>query len=253
MSGTAVSGLFRLDGRTAFVSGGAGHLGRAMVTALAGHGAHVIVNGRNEARLSAFQAEMQSAGIDVSTACFDMMDFSAARAFFGGLERLDVLVNNAGVAIHGDTPDFAEETWRRLMSLNVDAVFWACKAAIPAMVKNGGGTIVNMGSMSGIASNIPQNQVAYNSSKAAVHMMTKSLASEFAAQNIRVNAVAPGPVATELFLQGKSPELIDRLAKLNPLERLGQPDDIARVVAFLAGPDGAWINGQILRANGGMC
>jgi len=93
----------------------------------------------------------------------------------------------------------------------------------------------------------------YVASKAAVESLTQVLAQEMRGRGVRVNAVAPGPVATELFLQGKSPELVERLAKLNPLERLGQPDDIARVVAFLAGPDGAWINGQILRANGGMC
>ena len=166
--------------------------------------------------------------------------------------RLDVLVNNAGVAIHGDTPDFAEETWRRLMSLNVDAVFWACKAAIPAMVKNGGGTIVNMGSMSGIASNIPQNQVAYNSSKAAVHMMTKSLASEFAAQNIRVNAVAPGYIDTDMSRGGiASPEWGPIWRNMTPMDRVGQPDEIAAATLFLASPASSYITGEVLVADGG--
>ncbi|KVK54539.1 hypothetical protein L901_16680 [Agrobacterium sp. D14] len=93
----------------------------------------------------------------------------------------------------------------------------------------------------------------YIATKAAVEGLTQVLAQEMRGRGITVNAVAPGPVATDLFLEGKSQELIERMAKMNPLERLGQPEDIARVVAFLAGPEGAWINGQILRANGGMC
>jgi 3-oxoacyl-[acyl-carrier protein] reductase len=113
------------------------------------------------------------------------------------------------------------------------------------------GRIINFSS-SVIGMRLPTYGI-YIATKAAVEGLTQVLAQEMRGRGIRVNAVAPGPVATELFLDGKSPELLERMAKMNPLERLGEPEDIARVVSFLAGPEGAWINGQIVRANGGMC
>ena len=113
-----------------------------------------------------------------------------------------------------------------------------------------GGRIVNF-STSVVGTKLETYGV-YAATKAAVETMTAILSKELRGRHITVNAVAPGPVATELFLNGKSPELIERLAKMNPLERLGTPEDIAAVVSFLAGPDGGWINGQVLRANGGM-
>ncbi|MBE0632079.1 MAG: SDR family oxidoreductase, partial [Burkholderia vietnamiensis] len=165
---------------------------------------------------------------------------------FGGI---DVVVNSAGVMKLAAIAEFDDAVFDDTFAINVKGTFNVCRAA--AQRVRDGGRIVNL-STSVIGMRMPTYGL-YVASKAAVESMTQVLAQEMRGRGIRVNAVAPGPVATELFLQGKSPELIDRLAKLNPLERLGQPDDIARVVAFLAGPDGAWINGQILRANGGMC
>lgn len=172
--------------------------------------------------------------------------FDAARDAFGGI---DVVVNSAGVMKLAAIAEFDDAVFDDTFAINVKGTFNVCRAA--AQRVRDGGRIVNL-STSVIGMRMPTYGL-YVASKAAVESMTQVLAQEMRGRGIRVNAVAPGPVATELFLQGKSPELIDRLAKLNPLERLGQPDDIARVVAFLAGPDGAWINGQILRANGGMC
>ncbi|GBH24742.1 SDR family oxidoreductase [Burkholderia vietnamiensis] len=169
----------------------------------------------------------------------------AARDAFGGI---DVVVNSAGVLKLAAIAEFDDAVFDDTFAINVKGMFNVCRAA--AQRVRDGGRIVNL-STSVIGMRMPTYGL-YVASKAAVESMTQVLAQEMRGRGIRVNAVAPGPVATELFLQGKSPELIDRLAKLNPLERLGQPDDSARVVAFLAGPDGAWINGQILRANGGM-
>ncbi|WP_367189856.1 SDR family oxidoreductase [Burkholderia sp. Ed8] len=172
--------------------------------------------------------------------------FDAAREVCGGL---DVVVNSAGVMKLAAIADCDDALFDETMAINVKGTFNVCREA--ARRVRDGGSIINL-STSVIGMRMPTYGV-YVASKAAVESLTQVLAQEMRGRGIRVNAVAPGPVATELFLQGKSPELVDRLAKLNPLERLGQPDDIARVVAFLAGPEGAWINGQILRANGGMC
>ena len=162
MSNPTILDRFRLDGKVALITGGTRGIGLAIARAFGEVGAKLYLSARTENWED--DGALLKAGFDITFIAGDLSQpGEPARIVNAVLEdagRLDVLVNNAGVAIHGDTPDFAEETWRRLMSLNVDAVFWACKAAIPAMVKNGGGTIVNMGSMSGIASNIPQNQVA---------------------------------------------------------------------------------------------
>ncbi len=254
MSNPTILDRFRLDGKVALITGGTRGIGLAIARAFGEVGAKLYLSARTENWED--DGALLKAGFDITFIAGDLSQpGEPARIVNAVLEdagRLDVLVNNAGVAIHGDTPDFAEETWRRLMSLNVDAVFWACKAAIPAMVKNGGGTIVNMGSMSGIASNIPQNQVAYNSSKAAVHMMTKSLASEFAAQNIRVNAVAPGYIDTDMSRGGiASPEWGPIWRNMTPMDRVGQPDEIAAATLFLASPASSYITGEVLVADGG--
>ncbi|KVL30043.1 SDR family oxidoreductase [Burkholderia sp. MSMB1835] len=172
--------------------------------------------------------------------------FDAARDAFGGI---DVVVNSAGVMKLAAIADCDDALFDETIAINVKGTFNVCREAAKRV--RDGGRIINL-STSVIGMRMPTYGV-YVASKAAVESLTQVLAQEMRGRGVRVNAVAPGPVATELFLQGKSAELVERLAKLNPLERLGQPDDIARVVAFLAGPDGAWINGQILRANGGMC
>ena len=116
--------------------------------------------------------------------------------------RLDILVNNAGVAQHGETHDFTEENYRKIMDINLDSVFYACQAALEPMRKQKGGVILNIGSISGVISNVPQPQAAYNASKAGVHMLTKSIASDYAGDNIRVNAIAPGYIDTDMTSGG---------------------------------------------------
>jgi NAD(P)-dependent dehydrogenase (short-subunit alcohol dehydrogenase family) len=166
--------------------------------------------------------------------------------------RLDILVNNAGVAIHGDSGDYPEETWREIMDVNVDAVFRCCRAALAPMRRQGGGVILNVGSISGIVSNIPQNQVAYNSSKAAVHMMTKSLASELAPENIRVNAVAPGYIETDLSRGGiENPDWFPIWRSMTPMGRVGQPEEVAAAALFLCSPASSYVTGEVLVVDGG--
>lgn len=262
MSGTAVSGLFRLDGRTAFVSGGAGHLGRAMVTALAGHGAHVIVNGRNEARLSAFQAEMQSAGIDVSTACFDMMDFSAARAFFGGLERLDVLVNNAVTVEPGridtQTPEAFDVAYRSTVTAAFEAMRGAERALEAAAAVTGHASVVNIATMYGRVAPDPRiygtsglnSPPAYGPAKAGLLQLTRHMAAHWGPKAIRVNAVLPGPFPSP-SIQAAKPAFAKALAEKTMLGRIGAPVEIAGSVVFLAGDAARFVTGAEIAVDGG--
>lgn len=172
--------------------------------------------------------------------------FDAVEKAFGGI---DVVVNCAGVLKLGKVAEVDDKTFDQTIAINLKGTFNVCREAARRL--RDGGRIINFSS-SVIGVRLPTYGV-YIATKAAVEGLTQVLAQEMRGRGISVNAVAPGPVATELFLEGKSPELIDHMAKMNPLERLGQPEDIARVVAFLAGPAGGWVNGQTIRANGGMC
>jgi 3-oxoacyl-[acyl-carrier protein] reductase len=166
------------------------------------------------------------------------------------LGRVDVLVNNAGI-MPSQLPQLAatdDDTFDRLVAVNLKGSFNTMREAATRLEQ--GGRIINFSSS--LVGTLMPGYSAYVATKAGVEAMTAILAKELRGKNITVNAVAPGPTATALFLDGKTPELIERLAKMTPLERLGQPEDIANTVSFLAGADGGWINGQTLRANGGM-
>jgi 3-oxoacyl-[acyl-carrier protein] reductase len=171
--------------------------------------------------------------------------FDAAEAAFGGV---DMLVNNAGIMKLAKLADGDDALFDQQVAVNLKGTFNTLREAAKRL--RDGGRIVNF-STSVVGTKLETYGV-YAATKAAVEMLTAILSKELRGRSITVNAVAPGPTATDLFLNGKSPELIDRMAKMNPLERLGTPQDIAAAVSFLVGPDGSWINGQTLRANGGM-
>ncbi|HEY9273176.1 SDR family oxidoreductase, partial [Achromobacter sp.] len=182
----------------------------------------------------------------------DVSQAAEVRAMFdqveAGLGRIDVLVNSAGILKMVPLAETSDELYEQTFGINTRGTFNTLREAATRLAD--GGSIVNVSSTT-IALNLP-NYSVYIASKAAVESLTQVLAKELRGRRITVNAVAPGPVATELFLNGKSPELIEHYAKMPPLERLGQPEDISNVVSFLAGPDAGWVNGQILRANGGV-
>ncbi len=245
---------FRLDNKVALITGGTGGIGAAIARTFGQAGARLFITGRDDR--AGVEARLRAEGYDVTYIALDLTDPKAPAALVAEVldkaGRLDVLVNSAGIAIHGDSADYPDETWDRIMTINVDAVFRCCKAAIPPMRAQGGGTIVNVGSMSGIASNIPQNQVAYNASKAAVHMMSKSLASELALDNIRVNALAPGYIQTELSQGGiDNPDWFPIWKSMTPMQRVGQPDEVATAALFLASPASSYITGDVLVIDGG--
>jgi len=170
--------------------------------------------------------------------------FDAAEQQFGGV---DVLVNNAGIMQLARIADADDALFDRHIAVNLRGVFNGMREAAKRL-RDGGRIISFSSSVVGL---YQPTYGVYAATKGAVEALTHVLANEMRGRNITVNAVAPGPTATELFLTGKPQELVDRISKGAPLERLGQPEDIAAAVAFLAGPDGAWINGQVLRANGG--
>ena len=159
-----------------------------------------------------------------------------------------MLVNNAGVLHVQPLAQTSDEQYEQMFNINTRGTFNMLRAAATRLADDG--RVINLSSTT-IALNLP-GYAAYIGSKAAVEGFTRVFAKELRGRRVTVNAVAPRPVATELFMTGKSAELIEHYARLPPLERLGQPDDIAGVVAFLAGPDGGWVNGQVLRANGGV-
>ncbi len=171
--------------------------------------------------------------------------FDAAQAAFGGV---DVLVNNAGIMKLASLAESDDALFDSQVAINLKGVFNTLREAAKRLRE--GGRIINLSSS--VVGLYQPTYAVYAATKAGVEAMTHVFSKELRGRNITVNAIAPGPTATALFLDGKPQAVIDQLTKLAPLERLGQPDDIASAVAFLAGPDGAWINGQVLRANGGI-
>lgn len=171
--------------------------------------------------------------------------FDETEQHFGGI---DVLINNAGIMALASIVDTDDESVDRQIAINFKGTFNTLREAAKRM--RDGGRVINFSSS--VVAMLQPTYGIYAGTKAAVEAMTSVFAKELRGRNITVNAVAPGPTATDLFLNGKPPEVVDRLSRLAPLERLGQPQDIAATVAFLVGSDGAWINGQTLRANGGI-
>jgi len=244
---------FRADGKIALVTGGTRGIGLGIARALSEAGATVIISSRKE---SGAVDVLSKGGGSVEFRAADMMDPDAPRALIDEIAadhgRLDILVNNAGIADSRPMEDFDDDSYERLMSTNLASVFRACRAVLPHMKSQGGGVIVNMGSISAIVSNIPQPQAAYNASKAAVHQLTKSLASDHAKDNIRVNAIAPGYVNTEMTAGGlEDPVMAPIWRQMTPMERAGEVDEIATAALFFCTDASSYCTGSVLFADGG--
>jgi len=240
------------EGKVAIVTGASRGIGASIAERLAGDGFAVVVNYAQSARPaeelvrriveSGGRASAFKADVSDPAAVGAMFEFAAKQ--FGGI---DVLVNNAGILSQSTIADTSDSDFDRLIAINLKGTFNALREGAKRIRNDG--RIVNF-STSLVGSLMPSYAI-YAATKAAVETMTSIMAKELRGRNITVNAIAPGPTATDMFLTGKSPELIQQMAKVPPLERLGTPDDIAGVVSFLAGRDAGWINGQTLRANGG--
>jgi 3-oxoacyl-[acyl-carrier protein] reductase len=239
--------------KVAIVTGASRGIGAAVAERLAADGFAVVINYSGDAKPAAELArKIEGEGGRALAAKADVSDAGAVRGLFDAAETgfggVDVLVNNAGIMMLSKIADTDDAAWDRQMNVNLKGTFHALREAARRL--RNGGRIVNF-STSVVGTKL-ETYGAYAATKAAVETLTAILAKELRGRSITVNAIAPGPTATDLFTRGKSQEVIDRFAKMAPLERLGTPQDIAAAVAFLVGPDGGWINGQVLRANGGL-
>jgi 3-oxoacyl-[acyl-carrier protein] reductase len=239
--------------KVAIVTGASRGIGAAVAERLAADGFTVVINYSGDTKSAqALASKIEAGDGRALIARADVSDSNAVRAMFDTVEAtfggVDVLVNNAGMMKLAKIADSDDALFDQQIAVNLKGSFNAMREAAKRL--RDGGRIVNL-STSVVGTRLETYGV-YAATKAAIETMTAILSKEMRGRNITVNAVAPGPTATDLFLDGKSPELVERLAKMNPLERLAEPEDIASVVAFLVGPDGGWINGQVLRANGGM-
>jgi 3-oxoacyl-[acyl-carrier protein] reductase len=237
----------------AIVTGAARGIGAMIARRLVQDGFAVAVNdipGADEA--DALVAELARAGGDAIAVPADVSRADDVRRLYGEAERrlgsVTVVVSNAGMLRMMPLAQTPDDVFAQTFAINVGGTFNMLREAATRV--QGGGRIITLSSTT-LALNLPGYGV-YNGTKAAIEAFTKVLAKELRGRRITVNSVAPGPVATGLFLNGKTDEQIAQFSKMPPLERLGQPEDVANAVAFLAGPDGGWINGQVLRTNGGL-
>ncbi|MFG3166187.1 SDR family oxidoreductase [Streptomyces sp. NPDC048200] len=238
--------------RVAIVTGGSGGIGSAVAQALAADGMSVVVHysGRTE-RADEVVTSIRKAGGEAVAVSGDVADETAMAALYDTAEErfggVDVVVNTAGIMVLAPLAEMDLDAFDRMHRVNVRGTFVVSQLAARRL--RPGGALVNFSTS---VTRLQQpTYAAYAATKGAVEAMTLILARELRGRDVTVNAVAPGPTATPLFLEGKSPELVERIAAVSPLERLGTPEDIAQAVAFLAGPGGRWVNGQVLFSNGG--
>jgi NAD(P)-dependent dehydrogenase (short-subunit alcohol dehydrogenase family) len=248
---------FKLTDRIALVTGGGQGIGLACAEALADAGARVVIADRDVKIAEEGRVALRAKNADAEIVDMDVTDSGrvaqVADELVSRYGKIDILVNNAGIA-RSETPaeTVTDEHWLNVIDVNLNGTFWCCRAFGRHMLAAKSGAIVNIGSMSGFIVNKPQEQCYYNASKAAVHHLTKSLAAEWGARGVRVNAVAPTYIATPLneFVKSK-PAMYDAWIGGTPMGRLGKVEEIASVVLFLASDAASLMTGSIVLADGG--
>ena len=248
--------LFNLSGKVALVTGGNGGIGLGMAQGLADAGAAILVAGRNDEKNAAAVATLVESGSDAAAATADVTDETAVAAMVEAAlsrwGRLNILVNNAGINIRKEPQELSLDEWRSVLDTNLTSAFLCSQAVYPYMAANGGGKIINIGSMMSIfgAAFAP----AYASSKGGIVQLTKATATAWAKHNIQVNAVLPGWIDTDLTRRGRREVegLHERVLARTPAGRWGQPADMAGIAVFLSGPASDFVTGAAIPVDGGF-
>ncbi|TBL75661.1 SDR family NAD(P)-dependent oxidoreductase [Paenibacillus thalictri] len=248
---------FRLNGQVSIVTGAAMGLGKAIARALAQAGSTVVIA---DVQLDVAQQtadELEKEGIKAIAVEVDVTNPEQidrmVETVLNKFGKIDVLFNNAGISMHVKAEDMSNDDWMKIMNVNVNSVFLVSKAVGKVMIRQHKGSIINISSMSGIIANTPQHQAAYNTSKAAVIMLTKSLAAEWAQHGIRVNTIAPGYMKTELTRPyfEENGGMVKQWIDLTPMKRPGQPEELAGIAVYLASEASSFATGGVFIIDGG--
>jgi meso-butanediol dehydrogenase/(S,S)-butanediol dehydrogenase/diacetyl reductase len=245
----------RLEAKVAIITGGGSGIGRATAELFAQEGAKIVVADYNAEMGQETVEAIKAAGGEATFVAVDVSDSAQVqqmvRVALEIYDGIDILFNNAGVLLDGTVLDTDEEAWNRLMSINLTGVYLCSRAVLPHMIRRGGGAIVNVSSSTG-AQDVAGNIAAYVTSKGGVTLLTKAMAVDHARDNVRVNAIAPGPTDTPMLRNAMTPEGLEQFAATFPMKRLGRPEELAAAALFLASDEASFVTGAVLPVDGGQ-
>jgi galactitol 2-dehydrogenase (L-tagatose-forming) len=248
--------LFDMTGSVAVITGGSQGIGYESAAALGACGAKVVLASRDQTVLDAAVKRLAETGANAKGVVLNVTDptavTTAADAIVAEHGKIDILVNSAGIGPLNSALETPDDEWRAVIDVNLNGLFWCCRAFGRHMVAQRSGSIINLGSMSGFIVNRPQTAPSYLASKGAVHMLTKALAAEWAKSGVRVNALAPGYIGTEMIEKIRErPELFNVWVDMTPMGRIGEPSEVAAAVLYLASAASSYVTGAILSIDGG--